>query len=59
MAFKFDIGDAVVIEVSGEGGIVIGRAEYVSSESNYLIRYKSSDFKAVEQWWSDSALIKS
>ena len=58
MSFKFNLGDDVVLEVSGEDGNVIGRAEYVSAENSYLIRYQAADRRAVEQWWSESALNK-
>jgi hypothetical protein len=56
MGFKFKINDDVVIAVSGEPGMVIGRAEYATAENTYLIRYQAADHRAVEQWWSESAL---
>lgn len=54
--FKFDLTDAVEITASGEAGEVIGRAEYTTSESTYLVRYRSADGRAVESWWGESAL---
>jgi hypothetical protein len=56
MAFKFEIKQDVVIEVSGEAGVVIGRAEYATAEPAYFIRYKAADGRLVEAWWSESAL---
>lgn len=56
MGFEFKINDDVLIAVSGEPGIVIGRAEYATSENTYLIRYQAADHRAVEQWWTESAL---
>lgn len=55
--FQHEIEAEVVIEASGEAGMVIGRAEYYSMENSYLVRYKSADGRAVEQWWVESALV--
>ena len=52
----FQLHDDVVISASGERGQVIGRAEYANSCNNYMIRYKSADGRAVEQWWPEDAL---
>lgn len=57
MGFKFSLGDKVAIEVSGESGFVIGRAEYSFSDNTYLVRYTAGDGRAVESWWSEGALI--
>lgn len=54
--FKFGLGDTLRINVSGENGEVIGRAQYVNSDPSYLIRYKTGDGVAVENWWSEGAL---
>ncbi len=54
--FKFDLGSSVIITASGEGGEVIGRAEYVHCERGYLVRYKAADGRAVEGWWTESSL---
>ncbi|HHA2858088.1 TPA: hypothetical protein ACOFDH_000461 [Stenotrophomonas maltophilia] len=54
--FKFELGQQVNIAASGEGGEVIGRAEYTTSENTYYIRYKAADGRATESWWSESAL---
>ena len=53
---KFELGQQAQIKASSEQGEVIGRAEYLSSESAYMLRYKSGDGRAVEAWWSESAL---
>jgi len=53
---RFQLKDLVVITVSGESGEVIGRAEYVSCLPAYLVRYKSADGRAVEAWWTETAL---
>lgn len=54
--FKFDLKQVVKIEESGEVGTIHGRAEYAAAESNYLLRYKAADGRAVEAWWQESAL---
>lgn len=56
MSFKFSIKHIVSITESGETGTVIARAEYQFAEPSYLLRYKSADGKATEQWWTESAL---
>lgn len=55
MSFKFVLGERLVIDVSGEEGTVIGRAEYMGAENNYLLRYRAVT-GAVETWWAESAL---
>lgn len=55
--FKFELDNTVTIKVSGEKGTVIGQAHYKASEDSYMIRYAASDGRAVENWWSESALI--
>ncbi len=57
MAFKFNLGDRVAVEVSGETGEVLGRAEYTTAANNYFVRYKSTDGRAVETWWQEDALV--
>ena len=54
--FVFDLLETVEIDASKETGIIIARAEYATSENSYLVRYKANDGRAVENWWSESAL---
>jgi hypothetical protein len=54
--FRFGLGQTVEIIASGERGEVIGRAEYSTCESGCLVRYKAGDGRAVESWWTQSAL---
>lgn len=56
MSFKFNLGQTVVISVSGETGEVIARAEYKTSAESYYVRYRSADGRAVEAWWQEDAL---
>lgn len=56
MSFIFAMRSQVSIEVSGEHGIVVGRAEYLNGEDQYLVRYCNKEGTAVEQWWAESAL---
>lgn len=54
--FKFGIGEVVTVTVSGEQGNVIARADYEDAQSQYLVRYKAADGRAVEGWWNESAI---
>jgi hypothetical protein len=54
--FVFGLGQEVTIINGSETGKVIGRAEYTTSENNYLVRYIAGDGRAVESWWGESAL---
>lgn len=56
---KYALGQAVAITASGETGTVVGRSEYSNAEPSYLIRYRSGDGRAVEAWWTESALESS
>jgi hypothetical protein len=51
MAFKFELGEPVRIDVSDERGAVIGRAEYEASAPQYFVLLKAADGRAVTQWW--------
>jgi len=53
---KIELKQNVTIVESGEQGTVIGRAEYTTSDPCYLVRYKCADGRAVESWWTESAL---
>ncbi len=53
---NYEIGDKVMITVSGEVGIVIGVAFYAYMDPQVLLRYKSADGRAVEQWWDMNAI---
>lgn len=56
MEFRYSLGSRVSLKESGEEGEVIGRAEFASSETQYFVRYKAADGRAVEQWWGASAV---
>ena len=53
---KFNLNQEVKITASGESGEVTGRAEWNHAEPSYNIRYKAADGRAVESWWTESAL---
>lgn len=53
---KFSLKQQVTIVASGESGEVIARAEYISGDPQYLVRYKAADGRAVEIWWTEAAL---
>lgn len=54
--FKFSMQQRVTIEITGESGVVIGRAEYSMTEPSYYLRYQAADGRATEEWWAESAL---
>lgn len=55
--FKYPMGANVILVMSKECGIVIGRAEYHDqSFPRYLIRYMSGDGRLVENWWYEDAI---
>jgi hypothetical protein len=54
--FEFELNQEVSLRCSGEQGSVIGRAEYTECEPSYFVRYKAADGRAVQAWWSGSAL---
>lgn len=56
MGFEFELGAKVTVDVSGETGEVLGRAEYVTAANTYFVRYRSADGRAVEAWWEENAL---
>lgn len=55
--FKFALGQEVAIEVSREEGVIVGRAQYATAENSYYLRYEAADGRAIEAWWSESALL--
>lgn len=54
--FLFPMGSTLLIITSNERGEVIGRAQNAHAEDCYNLRYAAADGRAVEQWWSASAL---
>lgn len=54
--FTFDLGQDVSLSLTGESGVVIGRAEYLDSTPHYLVRYAAGDGRQTEAWWAGSAL---
>lgn len=52
--FKYGMGETVQLKESDEKGTIVGRAEYATSESGYLVRYCAADGRQVKDWWSES-----
>lgn len=42
--------------ISGEKGVVIARAEYLESDTQYQVRYIAADGRLTECWWSVDAI---
>jgi len=55
-SFKYELGQLLAIEVSDEVGEVIGRAQYIESIEQYLLRFVGADGRAREEWWSIRAV---
>lgn len=51
------LNDKVKIASSTEHGVVIGVATYTFAEPSMLVRYIAADGRAVESWWTQSALV--
>lgn len=49
--FELELGQEVNLKLSGEHGIVIGRAEYLNTSPMYQIMYKAGDGRQVTEWW--------
>lgn len=54
--FTHQLGDNATNATSSESGKVIGRAEYLTSEPNYLVRHKTATGTAADSWWAQSDL---
>lgn len=56
--FKFELDDKVELALSGECGVVHGRAEYATSDPSYQIAYLAGDGRQVMDWWDGGLLRK-
>ena len=54
--WKLELGQTVSLAMSGEEGVVIGRAEYSNMNDQYLVRYRAGDGRLVEGWWFEEAI---
>lgn len=54
--FTHLLGAAIALALSGEKGIIIGRAEYDKAEDGYLVRYVDATGRQQSDWFSESAL---
>lgn len=57
MSFKFDMGQLIEIECSGERGAIVGRKETYNCEDSYKVEYQRADGVACKIWWPESSLI--
>lgn len=55
-AFAFSLNQNITLALSGEKGVVIGRAEYVEGVERYLVRYVNGNGSQVEEWLTPSAI---
>lgn len=55
--WKFEFGDQIELEMSGERGIVVGRSEYYQGMADqYLIRYVNGNGCQTEAWVLESMI---
>lgn len=55
---KYGLGETVKMILSEEEGQIIGLAEYLHSEPQYLVRHKASDGRQVDGWRDQSAVTQ-
>ena len=55
-SFAFDLGQQVKARVSGEVGVVIGRAEYVRASPSYFVEYLTADRRQAQAWFDEDSL---
>lgn len=54
---KFNIGSSVVISLTGQKGIIIGRAEYNNVYPNsYWVQYESGEGNLAKSWIDEQDL---
>ncbi len=58
MAFKFKLGQEVVISLSDAEGVVYGRAEYFKNKhiNSYQVRFLNGEGDAVYNWYDEDDL---
>lgn len=54
--FKFELGKKVKISISGEAGLIKGRAEYQDSPNQFYLHYQAADGRAVNSWFNEDEL---
>ncbi|WP_445496668.1 hypothetical protein [Photorhabdus sp. SF281] len=54
--FRYNLKQAVKINISGEVGEIKGRAEYINNLNDYLISYRASNGCASEKWFDESEI---
>ena len=54
--FKFELRQKVSIAISGEEGIIKGRADYANAEDGYFVHYRSADGCASDKWFTADEL---
>lgn len=53
---KFVLHDKVRMQISGETGVVVARAEYAERGPLYLVRYHDSYGRQVDTWCDEDGL---
>ena len=53
MKMKFDLNETVKLVASEETGVVVGRAQNVSNQDEYLIRYRTAVGCQMKGWMAE------
>jgi hypothetical protein len=51
-----EINQNVQLALSGELGVIIGKATYRDLPDSYLVRYVAADGRQVQDWFENSAI---
>ncbi len=54
--YAYDLGAKVKLAMSGEKGVVVGRAEYSENPPSYWVRYVAANGQQREGWFNAEAL---
>ena len=58
MFFKFELADAVIIKRAELKGEIVGRTEYLSDQSRYLLQFNDKQGNPKEQWFAEDELMR-
>ena len=56
MGLKFKLKQKTKISISGEEGVITGRAEYTDAPNQYYLHYKAADGRAVDGWFLEDQI---
>ncbi len=57
-AFKYELGQSVKVSISGETGVIKGRAEYTNCIDGYFVHYLAADGRAQDRWFNEDEITQ-